>query len=117
MTSAPILYYHDACFLVVASCSVRNVAHEPHDWLARLGWDVDGPMLAWCDFANEWRHCEGVSGSERRAAGASTPPATAPLLSSPRKDAQESGNAAGVGQDARPLQQQRREIGGDARAH
>ena len=107
MTSVPILYYHDACFLVVASCSVSNVAHEPHDWLARLGWDVDGPMLAWCDFTNEWRHCEGVSGSERRAAGASTPPATAPLLSSLRRDARESGNAVGVGQEAQPLRQQR----------
>ena len=109
MPSVPILYYHDACFLVVASCSVRNVAHEPHDWLARLGWDVDGPMLAWRNFANGWRHCEGVSGLERRAAGASLPPATAPLLSSPRKDAQGFGNAAGVGQgDARPLRQQKR---------
>ena len=107
MGSIPILYYHDACFLVVAPCSVRNVAHEPHDWLARLGWDVDGPMLAWRNFANEWRHCEGTSYSERRAAGASVPPATAPLLSSPRRDAQESGNAVGVGQDARPLRQQR----------
>ena len=74
MPSVPILYCHDACFLVVTPCSVRNVAHEPHDWLARLGWDVDGPMLAWRNFANEWQHCEGTSGSDGRSAAGVIPP-------------------------------------------
>ena len=93
----------NVCDNLIASCSVRDVAHESHDWLSPGFW-----AAATEEELFGWRHCEGVSGLERRAAGASTPPATAPLLSSPCRDARESGNAVGVGQgDVRPLRQQR----------
>ena len=93
----------DTCNNLIASCSARDVAHESHNWLSPGFW-----AAATEEELFGWRHCEGVSGLERRAAGASTPPATAPLLSSSCRDARESGNAVGVGQgDVRPLRQQR----------
>ena len=67
----------NVCDNLIASCSVRDVAHESHDWLSPGFW-----AAATEEELFGWRHCEGVSGLERRAAGASTPPATASLLSS-----------------------------------
>ena len=51
-------YIGDYCCNPVASCSVLGVAHESHDWLARLFF-----------IEPEWRHCNGVSNPEKRAAG------------------------------------------------
>ena len=62
VTPCRMSYYHkpslglrpdDACNHPIASCSVRNVAHESHDWL-----DEDAP---WIEPRYCWQHCEGVS--------------------------------------------------------
>ncbi len=42
-----------ACDNPVASCPVRDVEHEPHDWLHE-----DAP---WIEPRYSWRHCNGVS--------------------------------------------------------
>ncbi len=46
------------CLHQVVHCLVLEVAHSSHDWLSGVGRRL-------------WVHCNGVSGSERRAAGAS----------------------------------------------
>lgn len=66
-------YYHkpslglrpaDACNNPVAPCSVRDVEHEPHDWLWLAHFDDPPPLMP-----TSWRHCFGVSSLETRAAG------------------------------------------------
>ena len=93
----------DTCDNLIASCSVRNEEHGSHDWL-----DEDAPRIEprYC-----WRHCEGVSGLERRAAGASTPPATAPLPSSSCREAQVSSNAQGRARKPGPAATAQRDRG------
>ncbi len=49
------------CDNPVAPCSVESVEHESHNWL-----DEDAP---WIEPRYRWRHCEGVSNPEERAAG------------------------------------------------
>ena len=48
------------CDNPIASCSVTGVEHKGHDWINRFL--VRAPKRG-------WRHCNGVSSSEKRAAG------------------------------------------------
>lgn len=46
----PIFLPSNTCDYPVYPCSVRDVAHEGHDWMATFMF-----------FTPEWQHCNGVS--------------------------------------------------------
>ena len=56
------------CGKQVAPCSVRTVEHESHDWLLADRQVIEVGNAAW-QLPSGWTHCNGVSSSEKRAAG------------------------------------------------